>query len=202
MPREVRFLSDAKTLISVSEAEMRVAVLADITVVQGEPSQFQMDLPEGYEVTGVTGATLDSTETNSGVLTLKVNAPGQRSHQFLISMERSISGEKADAPFLSFKKAQRETGEVLVEGAGTMELTATEGGGLKRMDVKEANPVFALSGAFPAAGGVPLSQAGQRNAHAGAANGCGSPTAACSQPWPKAQSSRPWSRRKASRSPK
>jgi hypothetical protein len=140
VPREVRFLSDAKTLISVSEAEMRVAVLADITVVQGEPSQFQMEVPAGYEITGVTGATLDSTGTQSGVLTLKVNAPTQRSHQFLISMECSISGAKADAPFLSFKGAQRETGEVLVEGAGTMELTATEGGGLKRMDVKEANP--------------------------------------------------------------
>jgi len=150
VPREVRFLSDAKMLISVSEAEMRVAVLADITVVQGEPSQFQLDLPAGYEVTGVTGATLDSTETNSGVLTLKVNAPNRRSHQFLISMERSISGAKADAPFLSFKGVQRETGEVLIEGAGTMELTATEGGGLKRMDVKEANPYLRSLAHFPA----------------------------------------------------
>jgi hypothetical protein len=149
VPREVRFLADAKTLVSVSESEMRLAVLADITVVQGEPSQFHVDLPQGYEVTGVTGPTLDSTETSNGVLTLKVNAPSQRSHQFLISMERSISGAKADAPFLSFKGAQRETGEVLVEGAGTMELTATEGGGLKRMDVKEANPYLRSLAHFP-----------------------------------------------------
>jgi len=150
VPREVRFLSDTKSLISVSEAEMRVAVLADITVVQGEPSQFQVEVPEEFEVTGATGATLDSTETNSGVLTLKVNAPSQRSHQFLISLERSISGEKADAPFLSFERAQRETGEVLIEGSGTMELTATEGGGLKRMDVKEANPYLRSLAHFPA----------------------------------------------------
>ena len=149
VPREVRFLADAKTLVSVSESEMRLAVLADITVVQGEPSQFHVDLPEGYEVTGVTGPTLDSTETDNGVLTLKVNAPSQRSHQFLISMERSISGAKADAPFLSFKGAQRETGEVLVEGTGTMELTATEDGGLKRMDVKEANPYLRSMAHFP-----------------------------------------------------
>lgn len=147
--REVRFLSDAKTLISVSEAEMRVAVLADITVVQGEPSQFHVEIPAGYEITGVTGATLDSTETNSDVLTLKVNASAQRTHQFLISMERAINTAKADAPFLSFKHAQRETGEVLVEGAGTMELTATEGGGLKRMDVKEANPYLRSLAHFP-----------------------------------------------------
>jgi hypothetical protein len=149
VPREVRFLSDAKTLVSVSEAEMRVAVLADITVLQGEPSEFQVELPAGYEVTGVTGATLDSTETQSGILTLKVNAPTQRSQQFLISMERSINGAKADAPFLTFKGAQRETGEVLVEGAGAMELTATEGGGLKRMDVKESNPYLRSLAHFP-----------------------------------------------------
>ena len=149
VPREVRFLSDTKTLVSVSEAEMRVAVLADISVVQGEPSQFQVELPAGYELTGVTGATLDSTETQSGVLTMTVNAPGQRNHEFLISMERSISGTKADAPFISFKSAQREMGEVLVEGAGTMEITATEGGGLKRMDVKEANPYLRQLAHYP-----------------------------------------------------
>jgi hypothetical protein len=149
VPREVRFLSDAKTLVSVSEAEMRVAVLADVTVVQGEPRQFEVQLPDGYEITGVTGATLDSTETQPGVLTLKVNAPSQRSHQFLISMERSIAGAKTDAPFLAFKGAQRETGEVLVEGAGTMEISATEGGGLKRMDVREASPYLRSLAHFP-----------------------------------------------------
>lgn len=149
VPREVRFLADTKTLVSVSEAEMRVAVLADVSVVQGEPSQFQVEMPTGYELTGVTGATLDSTETQSGVLTMTINAPGQRNHEFLISMERSITGTKADAPLIRFKGAQREMGEVLVEGAGTMEITATEGGGLKRMDVKEANPYLRQLAHYP-----------------------------------------------------
>ena len=149
VPREVRFLADEKTLVSVSEADIRVAVLADVTVVTGEPTQFQMELPKGYEVTGVTGATLDSAETQKGVLTLKINAPEQKSHQFLISMERSISGTNVDAPFVSFKGAQREDGEVLVEGAGTMEITAKEGGGLKRMDVKEANSYLRSMAHFP-----------------------------------------------------
>jgi hypothetical protein len=149
-PREVRYLADAKTLVSVSESEMRAEVLTNITVVQGDPSQFQIDVPAGYEVTGVTGAAIDSAEIESGVLTVRVNDPGQRNHQFLVSMERTISAAKADAPFLYFKKAQRETGEVLVEGAGTMELTATEGGGLKRMDVKEANPYLRSLAHYPA----------------------------------------------------
>ena len=148
-PKEVRFLSDVKTLASVSEADIRIAALADITVVQGEPSQFQIEVPAGFEITGATGASVESSEFESGVLTLKVTGPAQRSHQFLISMERSISATKADVPFLTFKDAQRETGEVLVEGAGTIELTATEAGGLKRMDFKEMNPYLRSLAHFP-----------------------------------------------------
>jgi hypothetical protein len=149
--REVRFLADLKTLISVSEAGLSVAALADITVVQGDPSQFEVVLPADYEVTGVTGASLESSEVQSGTLVLKVSTPAQRNHQFLISMERSISSAKTDAPLLSVKNAQRETGEILVEGAGTMEITAVESGGLKRMDVKEANPYLRSLAHFPQA---------------------------------------------------
>jgi hypothetical protein len=140
VPREVRFLSNIKTLVSVSEADIRLAVLTDINVIQGEPGQFEVAVPAGYEVTGTSGASVDSSDVQSGVLTLKVNAPAQRTHQFLISMEKAIGVTKADVPFLSVKNSQRETGEVLVEGVGTMELTATEAGSLKRMDIKETNP--------------------------------------------------------------
>jgi hypothetical protein len=149
VPKEVRFLSDMKTLVSVSESEIRIAALADITVVQGEPAQFEIEIPSGYEVTGTTGASIESSEVESGVLVLKVSAPAQRSHQFLISMEKSITATKVDAPFLSFKNAQRETGEVLVDGAGTIELTAKEAGGLKRMDFKETNPYLRSLSRFP-----------------------------------------------------
>jgi hypothetical protein len=148
-PREARFLSDVKTLVTVSEADIRIAVLADVTVVQGEPAQFEIEIPAGYEITGASGASVESSETQGGMLIVKVNGPAQRSHEFLISMEKPISDTKADAPFVSFKGAQRETGEILVEGAGTIELTATEGGGLKRMDFKETNPYLRSLAHFP-----------------------------------------------------
>ena len=140
VPREVRFLSNVKTLVSVSDADIRLAVLADINVVQGEPAQFEIAIPEGYEVTGTTGASVDTSEVQSGMLTLKVNSPAQRTQEFLISLEKETGVTKADVPFLTVKNAQSETGEVLVEGVGTMELTSTEGGSLKRMDFKETNP--------------------------------------------------------------
>jgi hypothetical protein len=149
IPKEVRFLSDVKTLVSVSEAELLIAVLADITVVQGEPGEFKVEIPDGYEVTAASGPSVESNEINGGILTLKLNTPAQRSHQFLISMEKSLTASKADAPFLSFQNAQRETGEVLIEGAGTIELTASEAGGLKRMDFKETNGYLRSLARFP-----------------------------------------------------
>jgi hypothetical protein len=137
-PRELRFLSDVRTLASLSETDLRIAVLADIGVVQGEPSQFEVEIPSGFEVSKVSGDSLESEQKESGRLILKIKGSAKR-HQFLISMEKPIRSDAVDVPFLNFKGAQRETGEVLIEGEGTMELKATEGGALKRMDLKEAN---------------------------------------------------------------
>jgi len=140
VPREVRFLSDMKTLVSVSESDLQIAALADITVVQGDAEQFSVAVPDGFEVTSVNGPSLESSEIQNGVLFLKLAGHGRTTHQFLISMERPLSDTKAAAPILSFKDTQRETGEILVEGQGTIELTAHESGGLKLLDVKEINP--------------------------------------------------------------
>jgi hypothetical protein len=139
-PKEVRFLSDVKTLISVREAEISEAALAEVTVVQGEPSQFTIHAPEGYELTGASGSTLASSETAKDGILVTVSNPALRSHQFLISLARTNMAPTAEVPLLTFEATQRETGEVLVEGEGAMELTATERGVLRRMDLKEANP--------------------------------------------------------------
>src|SRR5262249_29476891 len=101
VPNEVRFLSDVKTLVSVGESDLRIAALADITVVQGEPTEFSLAIPEGYEVAGATGATVETAETQNNTLVLKLGSSAARSHQFLISMEKPISDSKTDVPFLS-----------------------------------------------------------------------------------------------------
>jgi carboxypeptidase family protein len=149
VPREARFLSSLKTLFTVSESDLRIAALADVTVVQGDPSQFTLTVPAGYEVTSVTGPTLESSETQDNKLILNITNPARRNHEFLISLEKSVTDSKADAPFLAFNNAQRETGEALVEGSGTMELAAKESGSLKRMDVKEVNPYLRALARFP-----------------------------------------------------
>ena len=147
--REVRFLSSVKSVISVGDSQLKAIALCDLTVVQGEAAEFHMPLPAGFELTEVTGSTLDSSEVQNGELILRVREPGRRNHQFLVAIERTNRETKAEAPLLSFTNAQHETGELLIEGIGSMELTPVESGGLRRMDVREVGAVARSLSRFP-----------------------------------------------------
>src|SRR6266850_2487133 len=43
--REVRFLSDIKSVVSVGDSQLRITALCDISVIQGEAAEFRMPLP-------------------------------------------------------------------------------------------------------------------------------------------------------------
>jgi hypothetical protein len=147
--REVRFLSDVKSVVSVGDSQLRVTALCDVNVIQGEAAEFKMFLPSGYEVVTASGSTLESHEVSGNTLILRVHDPARRNHQFLIALERNNRETQAEAPLLAFTDAQRETGELLVEGDGAMELKATESGGLRRMDVREASAITRSLSHFP-----------------------------------------------------
>ena len=147
--REVRFLSDIKTVVSVGDGQMRLTALCDVNVLQGEPAEFKLAVPAGFDLIDASGSSLESNELANGVLTLHVHDPAKRNHQFLIAIERANRETKAEPPLFAFEGAQRETGEVLVEGIGAMELVATESGGLRRMDVREANAITRSLSHFP-----------------------------------------------------
>src|SRR6185436_19895774 len=147
--REVRFLSDVKSVVSVGDSQLRVTALCDLNVIQGEAAEFKMSLPGGYELVTASGSTLESHDVSGNILTLRVHDPARRNHQFPIAIERTNRETQAEAPVLAFADAQRETGELLVEGAGAMELKATESGGLRRMDVREAGAITRSLSHFP-----------------------------------------------------
>ncbi len=150
VPKEVRFLSDINTLISVTESDLHLAALVNVTVVQGDPTEFKIIIPKDYEISDVSGSTVEGSEIADDELIVKLNNSSPRSHQFLVTMEKPLEGAvKMETPFLNFKDAQRETGEVLVEGSGAMELTSTEAGSLKRMDVKEVSPYLRSLAHYP-----------------------------------------------------
>ncbi len=147
--REVRFLSDVKTVVSVGDSQVRMTAYGDIAVIQGEAAEFKMALPDGYDLTAASGTTLESHEVVNGILTLRVHDPAKRNHQFLVAIEKTNRDTKVEAPLLAFEGAQRETGELLVEGVGAMELIAKESGGLRRMDFREAAAITRSLAHFP-----------------------------------------------------
>lgn len=147
--REVRFLSDIKTVVSVGDSQLRLTALCDVNVIQGEADEFRLPIPAGYELTAASGSSLESSELSGETLTLKVHDPAKRNHQFLISIERANRDTQAEPPLFAFAGAQRETGEVLVEAISAMELEAKESGGLRRMDVREANAITRSLSHFP-----------------------------------------------------
>jgi hypothetical protein len=145
-PRDTRLLSDIKTLITIGDADVRLLSLIDVTVVQGEPASIDVKLPAGYELVGVTGGSLDRSEPQADRVVLFVNAQARRRHQFLLNLERSTIGaasaarsSRLDTSFPTVPAAQRESGEVAIEGIGTLEISSQDVAGLRRMDAREVH---------------------------------------------------------------
>lgn len=139
--RDVRLLSDVKTLVTIGAADVRLLSLVDVTVVQGEPTQFEVTIPAGYELASVTGGTLDRSEQQDRRVTLAISGAARRRHQFLLDLERaSIGGSfRLDTGFPTVAASQRETGEIAVEGLGTLEISSSDIPGLRRIDVREVD---------------------------------------------------------------
>ena len=145
--RDVRFLSDVKTLVTIGESEVRAVSLIDVTVLQGEAPRFEVLLPQGYEVVSVSGANLDASDHQNDVLTLNVIDPAVRRHQFLVTLERPGSGGsfRLETTFATLPAAQRESGEVALAGVGTLEIGSADNPGLKRVDVREVDRSLATA---------------------------------------------------------
>ncbi|HET7219029.1 MAG TPA: hypothetical protein VFJ02_13325 [Vicinamibacterales bacterium] len=139
--RGVRVLSEIKTLVTIGSADVRLLSLVDLTVVQGEPAQFEVELPAGYELASVTGGSLERSELTGNRVALIVTGGARRRHQFLLDLTRSNAGGSftLETGLATVPAAQRETGEIAIEGVGTLELSAKEIPGLRRMDVREVD---------------------------------------------------------------
>ena len=130
-----------KSLITIGDGDLRLSSLVDVTVVRGEPRDFQIELPDGYEATSVTGATLDRFSVNGRIVSLTVREPERRRHQFVLTLEQphAAGSFKADTSFPTIAGVQRESGEVLIEGGGTLQVTPDSDDTVRRMDVREAH---------------------------------------------------------------
>jgi hypothetical protein len=139
--REVRTLADVMTLLTLGDSDVRMVALVDVTVVQGEPRTLEIRLPPEYELTSISGGSLVSSDQRDGSVVLTVGEPAARRHQFLVSLERQHDGGsfRLETGVVTLPDAQRERGEIALEGVGTLELAAAEREGMHRIDVRELN---------------------------------------------------------------
>ncbi len=144
VPRDVRMLADLKTLVTIGEADVRLVTLVDLNVIQGEPTEIVVQVPHGFELAGVTGTSLERSEERGREVVLFLTTPSQRRHQFLLTLEQTTAGGsfKLETSFPRVAAVQRETGEVAIEGLGTLEIASSEMPGLRRIDVREAAPAI------------------------------------------------------------
>lgn len=149
--REVRTVADVFTLVTIGDSDVRMAALVDVSVLQGDPRTVTLRLPSGYEVTGLSGGTLDTSETRGESVVLTLTDSTLRKHQFLVSLERphDTGSFSLDTAVVTLPDTQRERGELAIEGIGTLELETTEKDGTHRMDVKELNSVLASMARAP-----------------------------------------------------
>ena len=139
--RESRFLADVKTLVTLGEAEVRMAALVEVNVVQGDLPRLSLQLPRGFELTSLSGNAIESSQESSGTLEIVLGEAQTRRITVLLAFERPTGpgATLAEVPLVSVEGAQRETGEAAVEGMGTLELEAREGGTARRIDVREVD---------------------------------------------------------------
>ncbi|HXW06623.1 MAG TPA: carboxypeptidase-like regulatory domain-containing protein [Vicinamibacterales bacterium] len=146
--RAVRLLSDVKTVLTIGDADVRLFSLVDVTVVTGEPASLDIRLPAAYELASLSGPSVDRTEEKAGVVTVGLASSTQRQHQLAIVLERSHGpgSFRLETELPSVAGSQRETGEIAVEGLGTMEVASPGSAGLRRIDVRETSPVLWRTG--------------------------------------------------------
>jgi hypothetical protein len=149
--RELRTLADVMTLVTLGESVVRMAALVDVTVVQGELRTLALRVPAGYEVVAVSGSSLSTSERSGDEIVLTVAEPAAYNHQFLIALERAYPGGPLtiDTGMVTVPVAQRERGEIAVEGIGALELTAAERDGVQRIDVRELSATLQAFARLP-----------------------------------------------------
>jgi hypothetical protein len=66
--RDVRLLSEVKSIVTIGDADVRLVSLVNVTIVQGDPSQIAVTMPAGYESSACSGASSSGPRAQAGGL--------------------------------------------------------------------------------------------------------------------------------------
>jgi hypothetical protein len=140
-PRDVRLLAEARTLITIGSGDIRLQATLDVTVLQGLPASIEVRIPDGYDLVSATGANIEDTSETGGRVTLLLRDPAVRRSRIALTLERAHQGGSftLETAVPSVPAAQRESGEIAIEGTGSLEVSGADSPSLKRVDVREVD---------------------------------------------------------------
>jgi len=134
----LRLRGAVSQLVGLGEDTTQISAEIQIDVLQGMTQEVRLQLPDGFVVNQVSGATVTDWETKARELTVVFIEPVQQSARFTLSGElRLPRSGKLDVPLIRLPAAERETGGVAVEVLGAGEIKERQANGLEEAEAAE-----------------------------------------------------------------
>ena len=134
----LRLRGAVSQLVGLGEDSTQISAEIQIDVLQGMAQEVRLQLPDGFIVNRVSGATVTDWETKQRELTVVFIEPVQQSARFTLSGElRLPRSGKLDVPLIRLPAAERETGGIAVEVLGAGEIKERQANGLEEAEAAE-----------------------------------------------------------------
>jgi hypothetical protein len=134
----LRLRGAVSQLVGLGEDSTQISAEIQIDVLQGMAQEVRLQLPDGFIVNQVSGATVTDWETKQHELTVVFIEPVQQSARFTLSGElRLPRAGKLDVPLIRLPAAERETGGIAVEVLGAGEIKERQANGLEEAEAAE-----------------------------------------------------------------
>ena len=134
----LRLRGAVSQLVGLGEDSTQISAEVQIDVLQGMAQEVRLQLPDGFIVNQVSGATVTDWETKPRELIVVFIEPVQQTARFMLSGElRLPRSGKLDVPLIRLPAAERETGGIAVEVLGAGEIKERQANGLEEAEAAE-----------------------------------------------------------------
>jgi hypothetical protein len=134
----LRLRGAVSQLVGLGEDSTQISAEIQIDVLQGTAQEVRLQLPDGFIVNQVSGATVTDWETKQRELIVVFIEPVQQTARFTLSGElRLPRSGKLDVPLIRLPAAERETGGIAVEVLGAGEIKERQANGLEEAEAAE-----------------------------------------------------------------
>ena len=134
----LRLRGAVSQLVGLGEDSTQISAEVQIDVLQGMAQEVRLQLPDGFIVNQVSGATVTDWETKPRELIVVFIEPVQQTARFMLSGElRLARAGKLDVPLIRLPAAERETGGIAVEVLGAGEIKERQANGLEEAEAAE-----------------------------------------------------------------